>query len=70
MIFIASYWWLWVILTVLSTILTVLSFLVSLDSYSDNKAKVIFFVSLPLTLSGGIISTVSVILAIIQFIKS
>lgn len=72
MLFIASYWWLWVILTVISCCVSAISFLAGLDGYSDtaDKMRIAFFVSIPISISGLIISIVSVILAIIQFAKS
>ena len=72
MLFFASYWWLWVILTVVSCFASVISFLVWLDGYggTEDKARIIFIISAPISISGLVISIVSIILAIIQFAKS
>ncbi len=67
MIFIASYWWLWVILTVVSLFITIAGFLMGDNS---DTAKVVCILSIPVSIIGIVISAVSIILAIIQFAKS
>ena len=67
MVFVASYWWLWVILTVVSLFITIAGFLMGDDS---DTAKIVCILSVPVFFIGIVISAVSIILAIIQFAKS